>query len=137
MQEERRLLYVGITRAKDRLYLVNAQNRNLYGFPEPVDPSRYLDDIPADLLDGHQPVHSRRILGLRQSSPERWQSGESSAEIITQRFHPGMRVLHPVWEEGMVLNSRIEDDDEVVDIFFENVGLKRVAASIAKLEIAT
>jgi DNA helicase-2/ATP-dependent DNA helicase PcrA len=43
--------------------------------------------------------------------------------------------MHPVWGEGLVLNSRIEDDDEVVDIFFENLGLKRVAASLAKLEL--
>jgi DNA helicase-2/ATP-dependent DNA helicase PcrA len=43
--------------------------------------------------------------------------------------------MHPVWGEGMVLNSRIEDDDEIVDIFFENMGLKRVAASLAKLEL--
>ena len=49
----------------------------------------------------------------------------------------GSRVLHPVWGEGMVLNSRIEDDDEIVDIFFENMGLKRVAASLAKLEMKT
>jgi DNA helicase-2/ATP-dependent DNA helicase PcrA len=48
-----------------------------------------------------------------------------------------MRVLHPAWEEGMVLNSRLEDDEEIVDIFFEGVGLKRVAASLAKLEIIT
>jgi DNA helicase-2/ATP-dependent DNA helicase PcrA len=48
-----------------------------------------------------------------------------------------MRVQHPVWGEGMVLNSRIQDDDEIVDIFFEELGLKRVAASLAKLEIKT
>jgi DNA helicase-2/ATP-dependent DNA helicase PcrA len=44
-------------------------------------------------------------------------------------------VLHKVWGEGMVLNSRIQDDDEIVDIFFENMGMKRVAASLAKLEL--
>ncbi len=41
---------------------------------------------------------------------------------------------HPVWGAGMVLNSRIQDDDEIVDIFFENVGMKRVAASLANLK---
>jgi DNA helicase-2/ATP-dependent DNA helicase PcrA len=48
-----------------------------------------------------------------------------------------MRVQHPLWDEGMVLNSRIQDDDEIVDVFFEDVGLKRLAASLAKLEIKT
>ena len=42
---------------------------------------------------------------------------------------------HPTWGEGMVLNSRMQDDDEIVDIFFEEMGLKRVAASIARLEV--
>jgi DNA helicase II / ATP-dependent DNA helicase PcrA len=43
--------------------------------------------------------------------------------------------MHPVWGEGLVLNSKIQDDDEIVDIFFENLGLKRVSASLAKLEL--
>jgi len=69
---------------------------------------------------------------------ERWQAaGKGAAPVIQQRFHPGMRVFHPAWSEGMVLNSRIQDDDEIVDIFFEEVGLKRVAASLARLEIRT
>jgi DNA helicase-2/ATP-dependent DNA helicase PcrA len=48
-----------------------------------------------------------------------------------------MRVRHPAWGEGMVLNSRLQDGDETVDIFFEQVGLKRVAASLANLEVMT
>ncbi len=51
MQEERRLFYVGITRAKDALFLTHSQNRSAYGFGEPVSPSRYLDDIPYNLID--------------------------------------------------------------------------------------
>jgi DNA helicase-2/ATP-dependent DNA helicase PcrA len=46
-----------------------------------------------------------------------------------------MRVEHPVWGEGMVLNSRMQDGDEVVDVFFSEMGLKRVMASLARLEI--
>jgi len=42
------------------------------------------------------------------------------------RYQPGMRVQHPAWGEGMVLNSRQQDDDEIVDVFFEGMGLKRV-----------
>ena len=51
MQEERRLLYVGITRAKDKLIMVYAHNRNAFGYPDPADPSRFLSDIPDHLLD--------------------------------------------------------------------------------------
>jgi DNA helicase-2/ATP-dependent DNA helicase PcrA len=43
--------------------------------------------------------------------------------------------MHPTWGEGLVLNSRLQDDDEIVDVFFAGEGLKRLAASIARLEI--
>ena len=51
------------------------------------------------------------------------------------RYQPGMRVQHPTWGEGMVLNSRVDSDDEIVDVFFKEIGLKHVAASLARLEI--
>ena len=135
MMEERRLLYVGITRAEDRLYLVYPQNRSSYGYLEPVDPSRFLEDLPADLIDEVQPGQERRQTARRQSMPSRWSDVSASSVRIEARFHPGMRVEHPVWHEGMVLNSRLQDGDEIVDIFFENVGLKRVAASLANLQV--
>ncbi|HEX7973115.1 MAG TPA: UvrD-helicase domain-containing protein [Anaerolineales bacterium] len=151
MMEERRLFYVGITRAKDHLFLVHAQNRNAYGYSEPAIPSRFLEDIPADLLHDTQAAQSpRRSLRLRGESGDsesrradrtaaragRWgSSSEGPTSAVSQRYQPGLHIRHPVWGDGMVLNSRILDDDEVVDIFFEEMGLKRVAASLAKLEI--
>lgn len=139
MQEERRLLYVGITRAEDRLYLVCSQNRSAYGYSDPAIPSRFLEDIPFQMLDETQPARSRKSTSQGSeiySRPERWQvPNRAAAPVVQQRFQPGARVEHSVWGEGMVLNSRIQDDDEIVDIFFENVGLKRVAASLAKLQI--
>jgi DNA helicase-2/ATP-dependent DNA helicase PcrA len=136
MQEERRLFYVGITRTKDRLYLVYPQARNTFGFNEPAIPSRFLDDIPGDFLEEETPrrlesstweySHTRRTV--------LWNNA-SSAPIIQKQFHPGLRVTHPTFGDGMVLDSRIQDDDEIVDIFFEGVGLKRLAASLARLEV--
>jgi ATP-dependent DNA helicase UvrD/PcrA len=138
MQEERRLLYVGITRAKDRLFLVYSQTRNLYGYTEPAEPSRYLEDIPSQLFDGSEAGRPKKKSPASTYRPDRWQaSPQAGASVLQPRFHPGMRVKHPVWDEGMVLSSRIQDDDEIVDIFFENVGLKRVAASLARLEVRT
>ena len=66
MQEERRLLYVGITRAKDRLYLVYAQNRSAFGYPEPVEPSRFLSDIPDNLLDETSSMRTMRSIQVEQ-----------------------------------------------------------------------
>jgi DNA helicase II / ATP-dependent DNA helicase PcrA len=142
MMEERRLFYVGITRAENLLYLLYPLSRSSYGYAEPTISSRFLDDIPFELLS----EENFRRSGSRQSKgskavarrADRWETSPAvAARKIQSRYPPGSRVMHPVWGEGMVLNSRIEDDDEIVDIFFENMGLKRVAASLAKLEIKT
>jgi DNA helicase-2/ATP-dependent DNA helicase PcrA len=136
MQEERRLFYVGITRSKDRLYLTVPLNRSSYGYAEPTVESRFVRDIPADLLLGTGLV--RRRSSVPQDRTPRWETPAfQSAPVLQPKYRPGARVNHPVWGEGMVLNSRIQDDDEIVDIFFEQVGLKRVAASLAKLETKT
>jgi DNA helicase-2/ATP-dependent DNA helicase PcrA len=133
MQEERRLFYVGITRARDRLYLVIPLNRSAYGYSEPVEESRFVKDIPGHLImeSGRSTRQARLPYPGRT---DRWEDSKT-APIMQARYRAGVRVNHPVWGEGMVLNSRIQDDDEIVDIFFAGVGLKRVSASLAKLEI--
>ncbi len=145
MEEERRLLYVGVTRAKDLLYLIFTQSRSAYGYAESCDPSRFLSDIPAELVDEISIQSSGRI-SRSSSQAESWQWNSKPAGSVQPppsggmveykeiKFSPGSRIKHPVWGEGIVLNSRIQDDEEVVDIFFEEVGLKRVAASLARLE---
>ncbi len=137
MQEERRLLYVGITRAEERLYLVYAQNRIAYGMNDPALPSRFLEELPEDILADSKPSRSGKQTTERKPAAFRWpaESHRAPNQVLQQRYHPGMRVQHPIWNEGMVLNSRLQDDDEIVDIFFEDVGLKRVAASLANLQI--
>ncbi len=138
MQEERRLLYVGVTRAKDRLYLVYAQNRSAFGYPDPVEPSRFLSDIPDTLLDDTSSMRTMRPSKLTSfdSKTIQWESKRpGTARVTSQKYQPGVHVQHPVWGAGMVLSSRIQDDDEIVDIFFENIGMKRVAASLANLKM--
>jgi len=138
MEEERRLLYVGITRAKDRLYLLYAQNRSAYGYPDPVMPSRFLDDIPDELLDDTSSYRVIRRTDLTSFDAKtiQWESKKPAApQQATPKYQPGSHVQHPVWGEGMVLSSRLQDDDEIVDIFFENIGMKRVAASLANLKM--
>jgi DNA helicase-2/ATP-dependent DNA helicase PcrA len=136
LYEERRLFYVGITRAKDLLYLVYPLNRSSYGYAEPVERSSFLNDIPTDsMIEENVERVGRRI----QTTPyrsDRWETPAASApNKVQKRFPPGARIVHSVWGEGMVLASRIMDDEEIVDIYFENIGMKRVAASLAKLEI--
>lgn len=129
MAEERRLFYVGITRAKNELVLIHNIYRQSYGYAEAVLPSRFLNDLPDELIEGGN--QARQDHNVR---PDRWERPERPAPVVVQQYHPGMTVRHPTWGEGMVLNSRIQDDDEMVDIFFEDVGLKKVLAAFANLQ---
>ncbi len=158
MAEERRLLYVGLTRAKNKLYLVRAEQRNTYGSFQETIPSRFLRDIPEELIESKTRRTNRRDDSRwessrgRRSYSEQASSGSNtwggtyavsssrapkpaSVPIVEQRYHPNMRVNHPVWGEGLVADSRIEGGDETVDIFFDSVGFKRLVASLAKLDI--
>ena len=139
MQEERRLFYVGITRAENQLYLLHSLNRYTYGYAEPADPSRFLADIPYDLLDDGRPGRSQRKKKRKTSGYEDWTlpapKGGAAVPVIKKEFDPGMKVEHSVWGEGLVLTSKLDGEDEVVDVFFDSVGLKRVIASMAKLMV--
>ncbi len=135
MEEERRLFYVGITRAKDRLYLLRAIQRGGRGSQEETFPSRYLDDVPAELLVGK----TRTGRSIRGQVPEnKWQTHRTQgqpASVIPAKYRAGTRIKHSTWGEGIVLDSKIQDDDEIVDVVFESVGIKRLSASLANLKI--
>ena len=137
MAEERRLLYVGITRAKKYLYLVHTLNRSTYGYTEPAEPSRFLDDIPAELIDGGNPWQTLRAPQRRSGHAARWDGGQkkASAPIIQPKFAAGQNVRHPTYGEGMVLKTEMDDGEEIVDVFFQDIGLKKLVASLAKLEV--
>ena len=145
MEEERRLFYVGITRAKDRLYLLRAIQRGGRGMAEETYPSRFLEDIPANLLAGKtrtgRPTtsfsSSQSFYKTPSTSNSTWTlpPPPKSAPVAISKFKSGDRVKHGSFGEGMVLESRIQDNDEIVVIEFKSVGLKRLAASLAKLEI--
>lgn len=141
MAEERRLFYVGITRSKNNLILVRAGQRSNFGRYEYTIPSRFLEDIPEEL------IRQRGIrLGVHRVNPlsqPRWTSTtglggkdlpakDESGELT---YKAGMRVIHATWGDGMVIETRVMGNDETVTVMFETVGLKRLAASIAKLEI--
>jgi DNA helicase-2/ATP-dependent DNA helicase PcrA len=142
MEEERRLLYVGITRAKDKLYLLRAVQRGGRGMAETTDPSRFLADIPENLLVGKtrtgRSLHSSHSTSSRAGYNEtRWSppTPPRPAPVTISKFKAGTRIKHPLWGEGMVLDSRMQDNDEIVDVVFESVGIKRLSASLANLQI--
>ena len=135
MEEERRLFYVGITRAKDRLYLIRSVQRGGRGYAEETYPSRFLDDLPEDLIVGK----SRSGRGLKARASETLWAASSrtlkAAPVMESKFRAGTRVKHPMWGDGIVLDSKMQDEDEIVDVVFESVGIKRLAASLANLQV--
>lgn len=135
MEEERRLFYVGITRAKDKLYLLRALQRGGRGMAEETYPSRFMDDIPEDLLVGK--TRTGRSTMRNGSTETKWSlpSSPKAAPVSTNKYRAGTRIKHQVWGEGIVLDSKMQDGDEIVDVVFESVGIKRLAASLANLTI--
>ncbi|MDX1524330.1 MAG: 3'-5' exonuclease, partial [Anaerolineae bacterium] len=141
MEEERRLAYVGLTRAEDRLYLTRAFRRSNYGFAEPTIASRFLKDIPADLLDDRKPQQAAstgrsrgRYFDQPGSVSTRWDQGGSTAPAFVSGYKAGDHVIHPKFGEGTVISIERDGSDEYLQIAFPDLGIKKLAASIAKLE---
>jgi DNA helicase-2/ATP-dependent DNA helicase PcrA len=134
MAEERRLCYVGMTRAKDRLYLSCAFRRHLYGRSQPAFPSRFLSDVPQALLAA--PRGSAPVAPPRQGYKERYierQVEAAPAAPPVQRFSSGDRVTHPAFGSGTVVKSTLTRTDEELLIKFDKVGLKILSGMLAPL----
>lgn len=143
LEEERRLAYVGITRAEEYLYLTFAAQRNLYGKYQANAPSRFIREIPKDLMEG---------LGMR--GVERVEKNEEGANIPyfkgeKPQFHSlpkessqgqkritiGGKVRHKKFGNGVVVNVKQVDGDQELTIAFEQNGIKKLMQSFAPLEI--
>jgi DNA helicase-2/ATP-dependent DNA helicase PcrA len=154
--EERRLLYVGLTRAKDQVYLTYAFRRYLYGGSDTNLPSRFLADLPANLIEGlYSSGSASRRDSLSYQRETTWDQAGFSAprakiipfpgasaaklppkpELPPTQFKPRMRVHHPKFGEGVVLESQRTPDDEEVTVVFPVHGVKRLAASFARLTV--
>src|SRR6266849_4563259 len=134
MAEERRLCYVGMTRAKDRLYLSCAFRRHLYGRSQPAFPSRFLTEIPQSMLAA--PRGSAPVAPPRQGYKERYQERQVQAAPApppVQRFASGDRVSHPAFGSGTVVRSTLTRTDEELVIKFDKVGLKILSGMLAPL----
>jgi len=133
MEEERRLCYVGITRAKERVYLLHAFRRTMYGESQVNEPSRFISDIPDQLIAGRREAQAE--FG-EEERPYRWQAQwpTTSRPVVTGQFETGDRVRHRVFGEGIVIESKVTGADEEVTVAFEGKGIKRLLASFAKLE---
>jgi DNA helicase-2/ATP-dependent DNA helicase PcrA len=141
IEEERRLCYVGITRARERLYLSCAFRRHLFGQAAAGMPSRFLGDIPQALIsaprEGRVPAPPPRSSAgaYRERLLER--SAEAApAPPPVQRFKEGERVRHPTFGEGAIIKSTLTRTDEELVVKFDTAGLKILSGTLARLEKA-
>ena len=143
LEEERRLAYVGITRAKEKLYLLNARRRMLYGTTNRNQASRFLREIPVSVTDDitvqsyvphskfgsfTQPAH-----GSSSSAAHKFgQVGGASASA--QNYSAGDTVRHKAFGTGVVLSARAMGNDTMLEVAFDRAGTKKLMANYAKLE---
>jgi DNA helicase-2/ATP-dependent DNA helicase PcrA len=138
--EERRLTYVGITRAQRRLYLLHAFRRHLYGAPQLAAASRFLDELPAELLEtprrpGMAAPASPRAPGAVRAAVHAHAVRANPVEIAPQRFDTGMRVRHVRYGVGTIKKSTMTRAGEEVVIHFDTSGVKIFAVGDAALEV--
>ena len=141
MAEERRLCYVGITRAKDRVFLSYAFRRTMWGSSDVATPSRFLSDIPAQLVSGagsFAGVTPKQAMAVRAST---WETPvgakpNRSAPVASRelKYRAGQRVQHATFGEGIVIESKLDRNDEEVTVAFKGAGIKRLLASFANLQ---
>ncbi len=132
MEEERRLCYVGITRARKRIYLTRAFRRALMGSSTVNTPSRFLKDVPGHLISGSsaRPVETRAAPAAEID----WDMAPSQEPVEIPLLAPGDRVRHAHFGEGTVITcSPVRNDAEAL-ISFKGVGVKKLLLSFARLE---
>jgi DNA helicase-2/ATP-dependent DNA helicase PcrA len=130
IEEERRLAYVGLTRAKERLFLSYAAQRRLGAFAGMREPSRFLTEMPAEALS---PVAGTPRRAAAAASP-RAEVVLAGGEDADWPLTVGARVRHARWGEGLVVGVQRDGADFVVTVNFAAVGRKRLALQYAQLE---
>ncbi|MCG1178242.1 DNA helicase PcrA [Staphylococcus sp. HMSC077D08] len=134
MEEERRICYVAITRAEELLYITNATTRMLFGRSQSNMPSRFLKEIPEDLLDSH-PGQKRQTISPK-SQPKRGFSKRTTStkkQVSSSDWKVGDKVMHKAWGEGMVSNVNEKNGSVELDIIFKSEGPKRLLAQFAPI----
>ena len=155
IEEERRLCYVGMTRAQSRLVLTSAARRRVFGEYQSTEPSRFLDEIPAELVDRIAPSFSSPYQGTFAHSHYEFRTNpygrkgrggrvrETEAAYAYEDedqslfgLRPGMRVRHAQFGVGSVISVEDHNDDQKITVRFNTVGVKKLLARYAKLQPA-
>ncbi len=136
LEEERRLCYVGITRAMKRVFLTSAELRTIFGATSHTMASRFLEDIPAELIEPYGPVAPRNIT---------WEAADAARTPAAQQildeagageqpFRAGDRVRHPSFGDGMIVSVTGSGDQALISVAFPDKGIKKLDPQYATLE---
>ncbi|MGA7985929.1 MAG: UvrD-helicase domain-containing protein [Burkholderiales bacterium] len=142
LEEERRLAYVAITRARKRLYLSFAQTRMLHGQTHYNLPSRFLDEIPEGLMKWLTPrFAAQRARQALASVSQAWGAPRKKAPGFASPaaaggFRVGQNVLHPKFGSGVIVDAEGQGNDARVQVNFGGQGVKWLAVAMAKLQAA-
>lgn len=145
MEEERRLCYVAVTRAREQLYLTCAERRMLYGRTQYARPSRFIEEMPSELFDSNvsaeqlrPPVEDKPCqLGIASArsfsaaQPPKPRAAAAATAAAAPDFPVGCRVSHRAFGEGMVTSSKPMGGDSLLEIAFGQKGTKRLMAKSA------
>ena len=149
LEEERRLAYVAITRAKKRLYIIHTRTRMLYGKTGVNALSRFVKEIPDELLFNETPKpkdygYNRQTSsnsGTKVYFSERQLDATSfgmksdvSKAQSTQKFSPGDRVYHATFGVGDILSAKPMGNDVLYEVVFDKVGTKKLMGNFARLK---
>jgi DNA helicase-2/ATP-dependent DNA helicase PcrA len=124
MEEERRLMYVGITRAKQKVYLLFTKMRTIYGSTQINAPSRFLDDIPSELVENAESA-------MINACVEKYASARKKTTLTEMKvcYKGGERISHEKFGEGLVISSQ----GDIITVAFKSVGLKKLSSSLAPI----
>ncbi|WJI90529.1 DNA helicase PcrA [Weissella viridescens] len=161
MEEERRLAYVGITRAREKLYITNAYSRLLYGRTSNNQPSRFISEINPALLESpenqrlsstqnqessypfsqrSQPATGTTFTGRRTNESKNTSMQRATSQPFNKpehssvEWHDGDQVQHKKWGIGRVVKTSGSGENQELDIVFPNQGIKRLLAAFAPIE---
>jgi DNA helicase-2/ATP-dependent DNA helicase PcrA len=162
LEEERRLCYVGITRARERLFMTSAARRRVFGEYQSTEPSRFIDEIPVNLIERMEPAWSGSSGAGRMNYPRSFESrpnpytrragqpygqGRTREPVQTYDYSEedqsavsgvsrGMKVRHATFGVGIVTDIEEQGDDYKITVRFNTAGLKKLLAKYARLEPA-
>lgn len=141
IEEERRLAYVGITRAKEKLYLLNTRSRMIFGSTKYNRPSRFVEELPKEccecLVKPKTPIRNNVTANANKSKPVTSGFGvgfNSTAKKSVDSFMVGETVTHRVFGKGMIVSLRPMGNDVLMEIAFEKVGTKKIMQNMGAVK---